>query len=260
MGVVGRPVVGVGRRAFPGLICLWRTHGRRPSVVGRVARRSSSAKSPWLASAGARGAAVIHGRSGDFGCRRLAALVGREVGALERPTSGHEEARAAGLGAHPRTFVVSAFPPLQRAFPRSWVSTPLPQFVADTGCVAVSTLSGSGCAIGRRLLDPIAVGRRRLHGNTPNRRRDPSRLHRKPRRPATDPIYAGQASELSRVSSTCRMGYVKVQPRGSEGDTQLRGNATGSSPRSETLAPSSVPRGNRLSSRGPSLVRDGWWG
>jgi hypothetical protein len=31
--------------------------------------------------------------------------------------------------------------------------------------------------------------------------------------------------ELWRVSSTCRMGYVKVQRRGSAGDTQLRGNA-----------------------------------
>jgi hypothetical protein len=34
----------------------------------------------------------VHERSSDLGCRRLAALVGWEVGALERPTSGHEDA------------------------------------------------------------------------------------------------------------------------------------------------------------------------
>jgi hypothetical protein len=59
---------------------------------------------------------VIHGGVGRFGCRRLAALIGKKVGALERPTSGHEDARAAGPQGAPSNAVVSEFPLLGQGF------------------------------------------------------------------------------------------------------------------------------------------------
>jgi hypothetical protein len=71
-------------------------------VVGRVARRSSSAsRCRWLVRSARRRRCCWALKR--LGCRRRAALGGREVRALERPTSGQEEARAATLGGT-RTF------------------------------------------------------------------------------------------------------------------------------------------------------------
>lgn len=64
--------------------------GGRVGVASLVARRSSSAKPPRVAWA-RRGARSLPLAVGRFGCRRRAALIGKEVGALVRPTSGGEE-------------------------------------------------------------------------------------------------------------------------------------------------------------------------
>ena len=57
--------------------------------VWLIARRSSSAKPSWLACAG-RNALLWLRPVERLGCRRHVALFGQEVGALARPTSGHE--------------------------------------------------------------------------------------------------------------------------------------------------------------------------
>jgi hypothetical protein len=195
------------------------------TVVGRASVVVSQIAVVGLC--GARGAAAVHGRSGDFGCRRLAALV------AER--SGRWSARPPGT---------------RRPEPRG-----SRRILARPGFGVCAVATGVSAKLGSRSFS-----------SPPNAPQAGDRSH-----------LRGPAYELSRVSSTCRMGYVKVQQRGAKwipssaetpGFPQIPSRRAGSRPhcsspllfrRSEQTWLSSRKRGRcavQLVNRRPHLPHD----
>jgi hypothetical protein len=96
-----------------------------PAFVGRVARRSSSAKSPWSAFTGRGTPWPFTGDRAILAAAASPRWLARRSGRRVRPTSGYEDAHSPGgaRGASSNV-LVSALPPWRRAFPRSWNARP----------------------------------------------------------------------------------------------------------------------------------------